>query len=290
MNPIYWLRRIFNHWIDEYHGDTRFGLKGKIIIEVKSRFQKITIFKSNHYGNALLLDNCWMTAEFQEKQYHECIVHPALSSTKNLDKVLIIGGGDGGTARECLKYNELKELDLIEIDEKVVELSKQYLSSIGGSCLLYKRLNLQIKDGISWVKNSLDNNYDAIIIDGSDPKGPAKGLFNKDFFENCHRILKPNGVFSAQTESPEAFEEIHIESVKMIRSIFKYADPLYGNIPIYPSGYWSWTFASIEQPIYLNPIPTRANRISKTCEIWSQRWQKGSFNAIPSNLERKLQL
>ena len=86
----------------------------------------------------------------------------------------------------------------------------------------------------------------------------------------------------------EAFEVFHIESIKMIRSIFKYADPLYGSMPIYPSGYWSWTFASIEQPIYINPIPARANKISKGCKIWSPRWQKGSFNAIPSNLERKL--
>jgi len=289
MNSNYLLRKIFNHWMDEYQSDIRLGLKGKIIIEEKSKFQKITIFNSNHYGNALLLDNCWMTAEFQEKQYHECIVHPALCGSKDLNKVLIIGGGDGGTARECLKYDELKELDLIEIDSKVVELSKKYLGTIGRDCWKDERLNLQIKDGISWVKDTKDHYYDAIIIDGSDPKGPAKGLFNQSFFENCHRILKPTGVFSAQTESPEMFEQVHIDSVKIIRDVFRYADPLYGSVPIYPSGYWSWTFASIDKPRYISPIVARANKIAKTCDIWSPRWQKGSFDAIPSNIERKLE-
>ncbi len=284
-----YIQRIFNHWIDEYQGNVRLGLKGRILLEEKTKFQKITIFKSNHYGNALLLDNCWMTAELQEKQYHECLVHPALCSAEKLDNVLIIGGGDGGTARECLKYDELEKIDLIEIDRRVIELSKQYLYKIGGESWNDKRLNIQIKDGISWVKNTTNNYYDAIIIDSSDPKGPAKGLFNKEFYENCYRILKPSGVFSAQTESPETFEKIHLDTIKMIRNIFKYADPLYGSVPLYPSGWWSWTFASIEKPRYKYPNLSRANKISKTCEIWSPKWQKGSFEALPANLERKLQ-
>ncbi|AAQ00892.1 MULTISPECIES: polyamine aminopropyltransferase [Prochlorococcus] len=276
-------------WLDEYQNDVRYGLKGKKIIEEISNFQKITIFESNRYGKALLLDNCWMTAEYQEKQYHECIVHPALCGSKEINKVLIIGGGDGGSARECLKYQELKNLDLIEIDKRVVELSQQYLSVIGGNCWKDQRLNLKLTNGINWVKDAKDNSYDVIIIDGSDPKGPAKGLFNKDFFKDCHRILKPDGVLGAQTESPESFEDIHINTVKMIKEVFKYADPLYGYVPIYPSGIWSWTFASIKKPRHLYPIISRANTISKTCQVWSPRWQRGGFDAIPANIERKLQ-
>ncbi|KGG14535.1 Spermidine synthase [Prochlorococcus sp. MIT 0602] len=281
------LSNLFNKWKDEYQEDVRYGLKSKKVIEARSDFQKISIFETNRYGKALLLDDCWMTAEYQEKQYHECLTHPALTSAKELNNVLIIGGGDGGSARECLKYTELKLLDLVEIDSKVIELSKEYLSNIGGNCWKDKRLNLQIKDGISWVENSKENYYDAIIIDGSDPKGPAKGLFNKEFFQNCHRILKPDGVFASQSESPEAFRKIHIDTVKTIREIFEYADPLYGSVPIYPSGWWSWTFASINHPRYLKPLESRANQIQETCEIWSPRWQKGSFDAIPANLERE---
>ncbi len=277
-----------NQWMDEISQDIRFGMKGHRIIEKQSKFQKITIFNSKRYGKSLLLDDCWMTAEKQEKQYHECIVHPALCSTKELNNILIIGGGDGGTARECLKYEELMHIDLVEIDSLVIEMSKKYLSSIGGGCWEDPRLNVHIKDGISWVKDGRDSFYDAIIIDSSDPKGPSKGLFNKSFYKNCHRLLKPCGVFSAQTESPESFQKIHIDTVKMIRDVFDYADPLYGNVPLYPSGWWSWTFASLEKPRYLDPISSRAKKICKTCEIWSPRWQQGSFNTIPANLERSL--
>ncbi|WP_269622024.1 polyamine aminopropyltransferase [Prochlorococcus marinus] len=275
-------------WVDEYHESTRFGLRGKKILEEESEYQKITIFDSDRYGKALLLDHCWMCAENQEKEYHEAIVHPALTSAEKIEKILIIGGGDGGTAKECLKYNELKQIDMVEIDQKVIQLSKKYLPCIGGGCWEDSRLNVIIGDGIKWVKNTKEDYYDVIIIDSSDPKGAAKGLFNQIFFRNCHRILRTNGVFSAQTESPESFQEIHINAVKLIRSIFKYADPLYGNMPLYPSGYWSWTFASKKSQRYLHPIPERSSQIVSKCNIWSPRWQKGSFEAIPAQIEREL--
>ena len=100
-------------WIDEYNQGVRYGLEGKIILEESSPFQKITIYESKRYGKALLLDDCWMTAEKCEKCYHECLIHPALCGSKKIDNILIIGGGDGGSARECLKYQEVKSVDLI---------------------------------------------------------------------------------------------------------------------------------------------------------------------------------
>jgi len=281
-------KKIFNCWYDEFHQDTRFGLKGKLIIEENTTFQKITILKSYRYGKALLLNNCWMTAEFQEKQYHECLVHPALSSAEQITKILIIGGGDGGSARECLLYDQVEHIDLIEIDNRVIELCQKHLGCIGGKAWNDKRLNIKIQDGIEWVKESEDNSYDVVIVDGSDPQGPALGLFNRDFFENCHRILKRGGVFSTQTESPEAFEKVHIETLKIIREIFEYADPLYGSVPIYPSGFWSWTFGAKDKQRYLEPLLERTMQISEKCEIWSPRWQKGAFNIIPASLERKI--
>ena len=125
-------------------------------------------------------------------------------------------------------------------------------------------------------------------MDGSDPKGPAKGLFNKVFFENCRRILRPNGVFATQSESPEAFRKIHIDIVNTIREVFEFADPLYGWVPMYPSGWWSWTFASIDKARYKQPDLTRARYVADQCEIWSTRWQKGAFDAIPAFIEREL--
>lgn len=278
-----------NYWIDEIQNGQRFGLKGKILFNEESAIQQIKIVETSKYGKGLLLDDCWMTTEFDEKYYHESLVHPAMCCAENIENILIIGGGDGGSARECLRYKETKRLDLIEIDSRVVELSEKYLPNIGAEAWKDSRLHLRIEDGVKWVKTSENNFYDVIIVDSSDPKGPAKGLFNQDFYENCQRILKNGGVFSAQTESPTAFKELHIDIVKIIRNAFNYADPLYGCVPTYPSGYWSWTFAAQDKPRYLNPIAIRTKHILDGCEIWSPRWQNGAFHAIPNFIEKALQ-
>ena len=276
-------------WIDEKIQGVRYGLRGKILINEQTQYQKITLIESQRYGKALLLDGCWMTAEHLEKHYHECLVHPALCSAKSLDKVLIIGGGDGGTAKTCLLYREIDHIDLVEIDKRVIELSQKYLPAIGGMAWKDSRLNLHIEDGVYWVNLAPENSYDVVIVDGADPKGPAEGLFNKKFFQNCRRILKPGGIFATQSESPEAFKEIHIATIKILREVFEFADPLYGCVPIYPSGWWSWTFGCMESDRYKYPIARRVSAISDHCEIWSDRWQKGAFEAIPAFIERQLQ-
>ncbi len=275
-------------WIDEYLNDARFGLRGKILLEEVSPYQRITIFESILYGKGLLLDGCWMTTELQEKHYHECLVHPALTSAKEIKKILIIGGGDGGTARECLRYESLEHIDMVEIDGLVVELSQKHLPLIGGSAWNDHRLNIHIQDGINWVDKAATNSYDVVIVDGSDPTGPAQGLFNKQFFEQCSRILRPGGIFATQSESPEAFKQVHIAIIRTLREVFNFADPLYGSVPIYPSGWWSWSFASAKEPRYLNPLLHRVQEISAKCEVWSARWQKGAFEAIPAFIEREL--
>ena len=275
-------------WIDEYHNGQRYGLQGEVIVKKKNKYQEVMIVETEKYGRGLLLDNCWMTTEGQEKQYHECLVHPAMCSAEQLDNILIIGGGDGGSARECLRYKEVKQLDLIEIDIDVIQLSQKYIPSLGNHAWKDPRLTIKIQNGLEWVANTKNNYYDVIIIDSSDPKGPAEGLFNRSFFQHCKRILKQKGVLAAQTESPEAFRECHIDTVRIIRDIFSYADPLYGSMPIYPSGWWSWTFAAEDTPRYHHPIKSRACEITNACEIWSPRWQKGSFEAIPAFIEREL--
>ena len=275
-------------WIDEYQSGQRFGLKGKVLINQKSDIQKITIAETSKYGKGLLLDDCWMTTEYDEKFYHECLVQPAMCCAENLDHILIIGGGDGGSASECLVHKETKHLDLVEIDAKVIEFSQKYLPSLGGLAWTDPRLKIEIKDGIEWVNNAKQNFYDVIIIDSSDPKGPAKGLFNKQFFRNCKRILKADGIFAAQTESPVAFKQLHLDILKIIRSVFEYADPFYGCVPIYPSGYWSWTFAAQDKPRYLYPMLKRTENILDNCEIWNPRWHQGAFNSMPNFIAKAL--
>ena len=276
-------------WIDEVFDGVRYGLEGQVIAEQQSPFQSVTIIESERYGKGLLLDGCWMTAERQERHYHEAMVHPALCGAEQIERVLVIGGGDGGTARECLRHAGVQHLDMVEIDGLVVEWSQQHLASIGGGCWSDPRFHLTVGDGIAWAANAADASYDVVIVDGSDPAGPAEGLFNRAFFEHCRRILKPGGVFASQSESPEAFRQVHLDTVRLIREVFGHADPMYGWVPMYPSGWWSWTFAAMDGPRYRHPIPPGPPPWRQGCEIWSPRWQRGAFDAIPAGIERALQ-
>ena len=162
------------------------------------------------------------------------------------------------------------------------------MPEIGGGAWNDPRLQLTIGDGIAWVSNADAASYDVILVDGSDPAGPAEGLFNQTFFEHCRRVLRPGGVFATQSESPEAFRDVHVAMVRMIRQVFDHADPLYGWVPMYPSGMWSWTFAAVDSPRYRQPDPDRAEHIADGCEFWSPRWQEGAFLAMPAFIERVL--
>ncbi len=279
-----------NGWVDEIHEGVRYGLEAEVLLEQSSPYQEITIIDSRRYGKGLLLDGCWMTAERQERHYHEPLVHPALSSAAGLERVLVIGGGDGGTARECLRHPGVRHLDLVEIDGLVVECAQRYLPSLGAGCWDDPRFRLTVGDGIAWASAADDASYDVVIVDGSDPAGPAEGLFNRAFFRQCRRILRPGGVFATQSESPEAFREVHLATVRLLRELFGHADPLYGWVPMYPSGWWSWTFAATDGPRYLEPMAERAAAVAAGCEIWSPRWQRGAFQAIPAGIERALAL
>jgi len=277
-----------SHWVYEELNGVRYGLAASVIEERQSAYQRVTIIDSQAYGKGLLLDGCWMTAERQERHYHESIVHPALCGAASIERVLVIGGGDGGTARECLRHPQVSHLDLVEIDGLVVELSQRHLAAIGGGAWSDPRLQLTVGDGIAWVANAPAASYDVVIVDGSDPAGPAEGLFNRAFFEHCRRLLRPGGVFATQSESPEAFRDVHIATVRLLRQVFGHADPLYGWVPMYPSGWWSWTFAAIDGPRYLSADPARAAAVAAGCQIWSPRWQQGAFAAVPAFVEREL--
>ncbi|MEB3247168.1 MAG: polyamine aminopropyltransferase, partial [Synechococcus sp.] len=203
-------------------------------------------------------------------------------------RVLVIGGGDGGTARECLRHPGVRHLDMVEIDGRVVELSREHLPTIGGSAWSDPRFQLTVGDGIAWAADAADASYDVVLVDGSDPAGPAEGLFNRTFFDHCRRILKPGGVFATQSESPEAFRDVHIAMVRLIREVFGHADPLYGWVPMYPSGWWSWTFAATDGPRYRTVLQERAAAVAAGCEIWSPAWQAGGFQAVPASIAREL--
>ena len=256
-----------------------------MLVEETSPFQRISVIRSERYGRGCL-DGCWMTAEQQERHYHEALVHPALCSASSIARILVIGGGDGGTARECLRHPNVQRLDMVEIDGRVVELSQEHLPDIGGSAWSDPRFQLTVGDGIAWAAQADDQSYDVVLVDGSDPAGPAEGLFNRAFFENCRRLLKPGGVFGTQSESPEAFLDVHIAMVRVLREVFDHADPLYGWVPMYPSGWWSWTRC------HGTPLPHRPRaQPGHRCRLRDlvTALAAGAMDAIPAFIERELQ-
>jgi len=275
-------------WIDENHKDSRYGLKGKLVVRKKTAYQEIIILKTFEYGNALMLDGCWMTSDRDEKYYHECLVHPALSNLSKINTVLIIGGGDGGTLRECLKYKDITAIDLVEIDEEVINLSKHFLKKVGGDSWLDKRLKINICDGCKWVKNIKNNYYDAILIDCSDPSDFANGLFSTDFYKECKRILKEKGILATQSESPESFKKIHIKIIQSLKSIFKTSSTMYAFVPFYPSGIWSWTFASNNEKDFLIPKHNQIKSIENSCDVWNLNYQEGALKMIPNKILKEL--
>lgn len=244
------------NWYDEeYSGTSRIGLKvTKTLFSGQSPFQKVDVIETEGFGRALLLDDAWMTSEFDEKTYHEPIVHLPLAVAPALERVLIIGGGDGGTAREVLRYDGVKHVDMVEIDGMVVDACKEFLPMIG-SAWDDPRLHVHIDDGIAWVTQDAGREaYDVIIVDGADPAGPAEGLFNQAFFEGCRRCLKPNGVLTTQAESPDMMRDVHIAMIETIGRVFPIVRPYYGSVMIYPGAQWSWIFASnTVQPTDIQP-------------------------------------
>jgi spermidine synthase len=192
----------------------------------------------------LTIDNTFMCTERDEANYHEMIIHPAALTHGKIANALIIGGGDGGTARELLRHNTVKEVTLVEIDENVIDASKQYLPTLS-SCFSDPRLKILIDDGIKYIKEQKSKIFDMIIVDSSDPVGPAEGLFTKDFYTNSYNRLDKNGVLVIQGESPYFNTNVFTETFKILSEIFgiNNVKTILFHIPSYPSGTWSFHVA-----------------------------------------------
>jgi len=210
-----------------------------------SEFQKIDIYKTKHWGNLMVLDGCYMVTDRDNFLYHEMMTHPALFTHPNPKKVLIIGGGDCGALKEVLKHSTVKEAWQVEIDERVTRVSQEYFPDLCESNS-DPRAQFYFGDGIAWLKEQPSNSIDVIIVDSTDPVGPAAGLFNRDFLSECFRTLNKNGVLVQQSESPLFHSNTLIKDLytELNASGFTSLKTLPFPQPIYPSGWWSCTMAS----------------------------------------------
>ncbi len=218
---------------------------GNVLFREKSPYQHVQILDTFAFGKMLTIDNMVMCTERDEFIYHEMLVHVAAQVQKQLKKVLVIGGGDGGTVREVLRYPSVESVTMVEIDEAVVRASREHLSSISLE-LDNPKLNLIIGDGIKYLREADDESFDLIIVDGSDPVGPAEGLFGRSFYTDVYRCLKPGGAVSLQSEGPLFSSKAFVELHQMLKSIFgeSQVNCFLAHISTYPTGMWSFNHAT----------------------------------------------
>jgi spermidine synthase len=234
-------------WFTEVWGPegSSFSLKVEELLHTEqSEFQKIDIYKTSHWGNLMILDGCYMVSERDNFLYHEMMTHPVLFTHQAPKKILVIGGGDCGTLREVLRHAEVEEAWQVEIDERVTRLSEQYFPELCESNN-DPRANFFFGDGIKWIDRCEEGSLDVIIVDSTDPVGPAAGLFSRVFFEKCMRVLGEDGILVQQSESPLFHSNTIIKDmyVEMKAAGFNALHTIPFPQPIYPSGWWSCTMA-----------------------------------------------
>jgi spermidine synthase len=241
-NPDFYTRNV---WFTDKDENQALSLRftGEVFFDVQSPFQRVRILESYKYGKMLALDDMVMTTIDDEFHYHEMISHPAIFTHGNVKNVLVIGGGDGGTIREILRHDSIEKVTMVEIDGEVINSCKEFLPEIAAA-FDHPKLELIVGDGIDYLKNAKKDFYDLIIVDGSDPVGPAEGLFSVEFYTNCYNSLNASGILVAQGESPKFNEKAFSELNYTLQGIFgKENAPIsLFFVPTYPTGMWSFQY------------------------------------------------
>jgi spermidine synthase len=227
---------------ERLYPDVRIGIKGERIFRKKTIFQKMEVYQTDRYGKMLTLDDVVQTTEKDEFIYHEMLTHPVLFLHPRPQKVLIIGGGDGGALREVLKHPVTK-VCLVEIDEAVVKISKKYLPKICQRAFEDKRLNLIIDDGAKFVRMTKER-FDIIIVDSTDPIGAAKTLFSRKFYTQLYSVLTQRGMIIRQTGSTTIQQDEVRSNYKLAKQIFPFVAIHVVAVPTYIGGFFSLLVAS----------------------------------------------
>ena len=279
-----------NFWFSENHTpNVKLSIRvDRQLYSGKSEFQRIDVFDSPEFGRFLTLDGYMMLTEKDEFIYHEMITHVPMAVHPLVKKVLVIGAGDGGVIRELTRYPEIEHIDMVEIDPLVVEVCRKYLPKT--ACRLDDpRLSIHYEDGLKYVRFK-ENEYDLIIVDSTDPFGPGEGLFTREFYGNCYKALKEDGIMVNQHESPfyaedaEACKRAH----KRIVESFAISRLNKAQKPTKPAGHWLFGFASKKYHPLKNLDETRWNLRGLDCRYYTTTLHKGAFY-LPAYVEEMLE-
>lgn len=227
--------------------DFEHAFAGELVHSERSEFQQLDVYQHSYFGRVLMLDGFVQTTERDEFCYHEMLVHPALTARERLDRILIIGGGDGGTLRHVLMHDPTQAM-MCEIDEAVVRVSREYLPSLSDGAFDDPRAQVTFADGAAFVAEHTGA-FDVIIVDSTDPVGAAVVLFSEAFYRDCFRALRPGGVLVAQTGSPMYQGAEFVNALANLSAAFPIAEVYTGFVPTYPGVLWSFTTGATDEPV-----------------------------------------
>lgn len=258
------------------------------VFSAQSEIQRIDVLESKEFGKILVVDGDLMLTEKDEFIYHEMISHVPMAVHPQVEKILVIGGGDGGVVRELAKYDTVEQIDVVEADPLLVEVCRKYFPQMACS-LNDPRVHIYNEDGLRFIRSKSDA-YDLIIIDSPNPFGAGEGLFTKEFYGNCFNALHEDGIMINQHESPfykeEAFQCQRMH--KRIIESFPISRIYQAHIPSYPSGHWLFGFASKRyHPIHdMDGIQWKLRGIQT--KYYLPRLHEGVF-ALPAYVEELVQ-
>ena len=277
-------------WFSENHTpDVQLSLRvDRQLYSRKSDYQKIDVLETPEFGKVLVLDGNIMLTERDEFIYDEMITHVPMAVHPCITRVLVIGVGDGGVVRELTRYDQIERIDLVEMDEMVAEACRQYLPK--NACRLDDdRVHIYYENALKFIRRC-ENKYDLIIVDSNDPFGPSEGLFTREFYGNCYKALKADGIMVNQQGSPFYAEDAMAmqRSHKRIVNTFPISRVYQAHIPTYAAGYWLFGFASKKYHPIEDLNPERWNSQHLRTRYYTTRLHVGAFY-LPAFLEEMLE-
>lgn len=287
-NKEYWFK-------EELYSDYRQLIKVSKIFAQKitkdkrgNSLQKLLILETPRFGKVLILDEIIQLTEADEKYYHEPFAHIPLLTHPHPKNILIIGGGDGGILREVVKH-KVVSIDLVDIDGEVIKFTRRHMPDFARGAWEDPRLKIHVEDGAKFVKDD-KKKFDVIIIDSSDPIGPAKSLFQADFYSNCKKCLSSEGIIMRQTGSPFLQRSELPSNFRQMKKLFPEVQIFLTAVPTYIGGYFTFVAASLKKNIFresLIKIRQRFDKLNLKTKWYNPQMHKASM-VLPNGLRESL--
>ena len=276
-------------WFSEFHtGNVKLSVRvNKQLFAGESEYQRIDVFESPEFGKFVALDGEIVFSDADEFVYDEMVTHVPMAVHPHVRNVLIIGGGDGGVAKELIRYPDIETIDVVEVDKMFVDVCRDIFPEVAAG-MKDPRVTIHYEDGLKYIRSCQDE-YDLIIVDSTDPFGPGEGLFTREFYGNCYKALKEDGILINQHESPFYPEDAAAcqRAHKNIVESFPISRVYQAHIPTYPSGHWLFGFASKKYHPLKDLNETRWNMREIPCRYYTTTLHKGAFY-IPAYVEELL--